>query len=200
MSTLCEHRAFFEEGITFYKSAQVLQLPKNRDDDIDLFSPIIFLFRHSAELLFKAIIIKKMLEWGYTDWQAKKIPSNNRRLLSTHSILELYNAWRELAEINKESLTDKTLLEEYVNSIERYDSDSTFFRYPIDKSGNRNRKAMTEDLDEELLNSLPCSLGAIVCANGINNFSCLHREQCMEYLEQDMERLLEMLIDIYETE
>lgn len=198
MSALCEYKAFFEEGIVFYKSAQALQLSNVRHE-IDLFSPIIFLFRHSAELLFKAIIIKEMLKWGCTDWKNKKLTSNNRRLLSTHSIFELYKTWRELAETNKE-LTDKDLLEEYVNSIERYDDDSTFFRYPIDKSGNRNRKAMTEDMDEEMLNSLPCSLGAIVYAKGINSFSCLHREQFMENLVLDMEHLLEMLIKIYETE
>lgn len=199
MDEFYEHRAFFEEAMSFYKSAQIVQESDFRVmyDETDLFGPIIYLFRHAAELLFKALIIRKLSETGVSDWQSVKLEANNRKLSSTHSLHELYIAWRGLG-VEKGLMQDEVdLIEEYVANISRFDEDSTFFRYPIDKKGNRNRKAMTEELDEELLNSLPCHLGAFVYAKGPENFSCLHREQFMENLEFDLEELMSLLIQIY---
>lgn len=200
MDSFCEHKAFYTEAMSFYQCGQIVQKSDYRVqyDDIDLFGPLIYLYRHAAELLFKALIIKKLFIAGKPDWQAVKLKSNNRKLSATHSIYELYVAWKELggdSQLDEEKLN---LLEYYIENINKYDEDSTFFRYPIDKSGNRNRKAMTEQLDEELLNSLPCYLGAFVYAKGPENFACLHREQFMENLEFDLVDLINLLIELYQ--
>lgn len=199
MNNFCEHKAFFEEAMSFYKSAQIVQELDFRIkyDETDLFGPVVYLLRHAAELLFKALIIRNLLESGFSDWQSVKLKSNNRRLSSTHSLFELYVAWRDFGGEVGLTLNEIDLLEEYVISINRFDEDSTFFRYPINKRGNRNRKAMTEELDEELLNSLPYHLGAFVYAKGSENFACLHREQFMESLEFDMDGLMRLLIKIF---
>lgn len=202
MNDFCEYRAFFEEAMAFYKSAQLVQESdyRIRDDETDLFGPVVYLFRHAAELLFKALIIRKLFDSGISDWQSVKLKSNKRRLSATHSLYELYIAWRELGGESELSQDKKELLEEYVTNINRFDEDSTFFRYPINKKGDRNKKAMTEELDEELLNSLPCHLGAFVSAKGPENFACLHREQFMENLEFDMEDLVGLLTKIFNNE
>ena len=98
MDEFYEHRAFFEEAMSFYKSAQIVQESDFRVmyDETDLFGPIIYLFRHAAELLFKALIIRKLSETGVSDWQSVKLEANNRKLSSTHSLHELYIAWRGL--------------------------------------------------------------------------------------------------------
>ena len=170
---------------------------RGRDNEIDLFGPVIYLFRHAAELIFKALIIKKLLESGVSDWQSVKLNPNRRKLSSTHSLYELYIAWRAFGGEVGLTQDEVALVEEYVTNINRFDEDSTFFRYPIDKEGNRNRKVMTEELDEELLSSLPCHLGAFVSAKGPENFACLHREQLMENLEWDMEDLIRLLMQIF---
>ena len=200
MDSFCEHAAFYEEAISFYKCGKIVQESDFRIqyDEIDLFGPVIYLYRHAAELLFKALIIRALFKSGQSNWQTIKLKSNGRKLSSTHSIYELYLAWQELGGEKEVSKDAFDLLECYIENINKYDEDSTFFRYPIDKEGNRNRKAMTEKLDEELLNSLPCHLGAFVYAKGIENFSCLHREQFMEDLEFDMVDLIKLLIKIYQ--
>lgn len=91
-------------------------------------------------------------------------------------------------------------MEDYVDTINQFDDDSTFFRYPMNKKGNRNKKVLTEELDEELLNSLPCHLGAFVYAKGPENFSCLHREQFMENLEFDLNDLIKLLIKVFDND
>lgn len=199
MNDFCEYRVFFEEAMSFYKSAQLVQESdfRIRDDETDLFGPVVYLFRHAAELLFKALIIRKLFDSGISDWQSVKLKSNKRRLSSTHSLYELYIAWKELGGEVGLTQDENKLLEEYVTNINRFDKDSTFFRYPIDKQGNRNRKAMTEELDEELLRSLPCHLGAFVYAKGPENFACLHREQFMENLEFDLNDLIRLLTKIF---
>ena len=42
MTDFCEHRAFFEEAMSFYKSAQIVQESDYRVDyeEIDLFGPV----------------------------------------------------------------------------------------------------------------------------------------------------------------
>ena len=199
MNDFCEYNAFFEEAMSFYKSAQIVQESDYRInyDETDLFGPVVYLFRHVAELLFKALIIRHLFETGTSDWQSVKLKSNGRRLSSTHSLYELYIAWRDYDGEVGLTKGEKELVEEYVTSIDRFDEDSTFFRYPIDKKGNRNKKAMTEEPDEELLNSLPCCLGAFVYAKGPENFACLHREQFMEDLEFDLDDLIKLLIRFF---
>lgn len=200
METFCEYKAFFEEAMSFYKSAQIIQDSDFRIkyEETDLFGPIVYLYRHAAELLFKALIIKRLFESGTSDWRSIKLNSNNRKLSSTHSLYELYIAWRESGGDIKLTQEEQCMMEDYVDTINQFDDDSTFFRYPMNKKGNRNKKVLTEELDEELLNSLPCHLGAFVYAKGPENFSCLHREQFMENLEFDLDDLIKLLIKVFE--
>lgn len=202
MIDFCEHRAFFEEAMSFYKSAQLVQESDYRVnyEEVDLFGPVIYLYRHAAELLFKSLIIRSLFDRDISDWQVVKLESNGRKLSSTHSLNELYSAWIDFGGETVLTQDEKDIIEEYVTNIDRFDGDSTFFRYPVDKKGNRNRKAMTEELDEELLNSLPCCFGAFVYAKGPENFVCLHREQFMENLEVDLDDLIKILIKIYQKD
>lgn len=198
----CEYKAFFEEGVSFYKSAQIVQKSdfRVRNDEIDLFGPVVYLFRHAAELLFKSLIIKKLFESGISQWQSFKLNSSKRKLSSMHSLNELYIAWTELDGAVGLTQNEQKLLEEYISNINRFDEDSTFFRYPVNKQGNRNEKSMSEKIDMEMLNSLPCHLGAFVSSEGPDNFECLHREHFMDSLEYDMDDLISILIRLFNKE
>lgn len=199
MGTFCEHTAFFDEGMSFYKSGQIIQESdfRIRDDEIDLFGPIIYLFRHAAELFFKALIIRNLYQNGCTDWKSVKLKSNSRKLSSTHSIQELYLSWKELGGEVSLNPREIELLEYYIDKLDCHDKDSTFFRYPVDRDGKRNKRALTEELDADILNTLPCHLGALVYEKGIERFACLHREQFMEDLEEDADELVKLLILIW---
>ncbi len=203
MEDYCGHKAFFEEGLSFYQSAKIVQQSDYRivHEDIDLFGPVVFLFRHAAELLFKAIIIRKLSQSGIADWQSYKSASSNRKITSTHSISELFDVWKELGGGTTGLPQDKQeLFEWYISDINRFDEDSTFFRYPLDKHGNRNRKAMTDKIDVEMFYRLPCSLKALVLTEGADSLSCLHREQFMESLEYDLDDMISVLIELYQKE
>lgn len=75
MNDFCEHKVFFEEAMSFYKSAQIVQEWNYRIkyDETDLFGPVVYLFRHAAELLFMALIIRNLFESGISDWQSVKL-------------------------------------------------------------------------------------------------------------------------------
>ena len=74
MNDFCEHRAFFEEAMSFYKSAQIVQESDYRVhyEEIDLFGPVIYLYRHAAELLFKSLIIRSLCDRNISDRQGVK--------------------------------------------------------------------------------------------------------------------------------
>ena len=83
--------AFFVEGVSYYRSGQIIQNSKERIGDEDfLFSPITYLYRHSVELLLKALILKVMCNENPDTWFSIKFPPSNRKISSIHSVETLF--------------------------------------------------------------------------------------------------------------
>ena len=193
--------AFFAEGVSYYRSGQIIQNSDERIGDEDfLFSPITYLFRHSVELLLKALILKIICNENPDTWFSIKFPPSNRKISSIHSVETLYEICKSKKLFNsQESELDFEFdMEQIISRLNSLDFSSTFFRYPYDKEGKRNKKRLTEEIDEDLLSSMPCCLGAFVYHKGIENFACLHREQLMDTLEEDLSVLIEYLMNCYE--
>lgn len=54
---------FYSEALSFFNCARIVQESPDRISDSQMLSsPIIYLFRHSAELLLKALIIRELFE------------------------------------------------------------------------------------------------------------------------------------------
>ena len=194
---------FYNEGMAYYKSGIILQETDSRIMDEDaLFSPIVFLFRHSIELILKSLILHSLFTLKEKDWISIKLPPRNRKLFSIHSIKDLYETWLALdkcvdASGISEVLDDINLI---IEKLDNCDFSSTFFRYPYDKNGNRNCRSLTEEIDDQILNSISCHLGAIVNHYGSENFSCLHREQELDCIEYDLDFLIKKLSEYYITQ
>lgn len=188
---------FYNEAVRFYKSGEILSKSEERiGEEIDLFCPIVYLYRHSVELLFKALIIKSLGKRGEENWLGVKLQPCNKKIANIHSILDLFNAVKILdVEISKWTSDEENIVS-LIIQIDKYDETSTFFRYPYDKNGNLNRRNMTESV-EDLMVGMPCSFGNFIYHEGLEKFSCLHREQELEYLEEDLPYLIERLSDIY---
>ena len=192
--------AFFAEGVSYYRGGQIIQNSKERIGDEDfLFSPITYLYRHSVELLLKALILKVICNENPETWFSIKFPPSNRKISSIHSVETLFEVCK-MKNIFQYQESDGDIefdMEQIISRLDSLDFSSTFFRYPYDKEGKRNKKRLTEEIDEYLLSSMPCCLGAFVYHKGIENFACLHREQLMDTLEEDLNVLIEYLMNCY---
>lgn len=94
-----------------------------------------------------------------------------------HSVKALFETWQVLLSYKLLLPTKEDCLEEISDIIQRVDdcdSFSTFFRYPFDKKGNKNIKEFVEDIDDNLLCAIPCSIGAILHNEGPENFKVWH--------------------------
>lgn len=192
-----ENDFFYNEAIRFYESGVIVAQSVDRiNEEIDLFSPIIYLYRHSIELMLKALIINYLVESGESNWTELKLQPHNKKISRIHSILELF----DIAKLLNGDFTiwaeENDDINSLVEELDKYDVSSTFFRYPYDKKGNLNKRNMTESLDD-LMVGMPCSLANFIYHEGLEKFSCLHREQELDYLEESLPYLIKRLSDIY---
>jgi len=116
-----------------------------------------------------------------------------------HSLKELYDTWTENFREQNIDIDCKDVrgIENVIEFVDEFDFSSTFLRYPFNKHGERNRKGLVEKIDDEILFSLPCSLGALVFHEGPEKFSCIHREQHLDYIEFEIKKLIQSLIHLY---
>lgn len=188
---------FYNEAVRFYKSGNIVSNSHERlSEDTDLFSPVIFLYRHALELILKALIIKVLKSEEHDNWIKVKTKPHNRTISTMHSIKALYETW---ALLDSSRILAAIIEQDFLDLIERIDDIdfvSTFFRYPYDKNGHLNRKNLTEDV-RDLMTGMPCSLGNFMYHEGLERFSCLHREQELDYLEEDIPLLIQLLSNAY---
>lgn len=156
-----ESQDFFDEAYCFYQSGIIIRNSLQREQDENrLNGSIIYLFRHSMELLFKALIINHYIITGISDWENLKFEKRN--ITSIHSLQSLL----KIIVAEKISLCvekcDFNELRWIVTQVEILDMDSTFFRYPINKQKRRNDKSLDKALDIEAYRQAPCSIGAFL--------------------------------------
>lgn len=158
-----ESEYFYNESYDFYKSGEILRNSRKRyQEEGRLLGPIIYLFRHSTELLMKALIINHYLSCGVNNWEELKF--EKRGITSIHSLQSLLNILVE----EKIQLCGKTSrfnqLRWIISDVEKLDMDSTFFRYPMDKNKKVNDKSIERAEDIETYRNAPCCIGALLHA------------------------------------
>ena len=169
---------YFNEGVAYYNCAEKLL---TSFDDIELFlqslSPIDYLFRHAAELMLKALIVRGLDQQCIPNWNSYKLPPEKLPLGKMHSLAALTRAWCSLYSNSLfpvKDLPDYSCFFESIEAIDQIDFSSTFFRYPFSKQGVLNERTEQADLDEEFISSVPCSVGNIISHEGPEHFQCYH--------------------------
>ena len=185
---------FYDEAQNYYCSAIILsKTDEVVDEKYDLFGPIVYLLRHAIELMLKHLIVKELYEQNVTEWHECKLSPYNRRITSMHSLRVLYETYIEqIRKLGKVDVKDLDEVECFIEEFDNIDFDSTFFRYPYDKNGVKNAKALTEDVSDMMMH-MPCSLGGFIYHEGVENFSCLHREGMIDNFVIELKLVYEKL-------
>lgn len=195
---------YYNEALSFWRCGKIVQYSDMRYEDEQLLSsPIIYLYRHSAELLLKALIIRDATNLYIDDINLIKFPPHNRVLSSMHSLKALYETWTTVLSSMLVNPIDVDLNKKICTIIERVDNCdpiSTFFRYPFDKQGNKNLKTFVTPVDDSDLIHLPCSIGAIIRHEGVDHFSRWYGNDEIAWLEIDLNILLSKLTFFYTGE
>lgn len=173
-------KLFYDEARRFSLCGDAIRFSNIREeDDQYLFSPIIYIERHTVELLLKSLILCSISKCeSYLKYAINNIPvldlngnSINRTLFNTHSLLALLEFYRYLEEgklFPNYSKVEIKKVETTIKRFEKIDKGATFFRYPInkDKAGIKNNaRKYIQKIDDEH----PLSLveeGAYVLENG----------------------------------
>lgn len=188
---------YYNESLSFWHCGKIVQCSDMRSEDEQLLSsPIIYLFRHSAELLLKALIIRDAKNIYADDINVVKLPPHNRVLSAMHSLKALYETWTEVLSfklVNPIDVDQNKKIFTIIERVDNCDSTSTFFRYPFDKKGNENSKTFVSSVNDRDVIHLPCSIGTIMHSEDVENFSCWHGNDEIAWLENDLDILVSML-------
>lgn len=137
-------KMFYADSLSYYKAASVLTGSQDRDiDEQLLLTPILFLLRHSIELITKALIIKLNEDSNdsfditkYTPIFEDGTPSR-KKLLEIHSVQELFSfiKYEDKNDRLASLFDDKEIsfANKVIKDINSIDSKSDYFRYPIGK-------------------------------------------------------------------
>lgn len=136
-------REFCRYAEAFHNAAKVLvnslDLDLNPNSDWNA-CPVVFLYRHSAELYLKGIVLGD----GANFLQAKPDPA---LVLRTHSLKRLFpflqdifNAVSWEGEFDGEGISDMSDLEALIRELDDIDSGSYTFRYPVNTHGDASVK------------------------------------------------------------
>lgn len=142
---------FFEDSISYYNAAIILSSCEQRNVDDQLFlTPILYLYRHSAELVIKAIILS-YLERFSTENSIKDFflysedgEKTKLQLMNCHSLNSLYSCLKYFDKNERivSVFDDNELdfIDRVIKEIELIDKNSDYFRYPIGKNKEQHKR------------------------------------------------------------
>ena len=119
---------YFDMAFEYHISA--LTLYTNLFDLPYLYNPTTFLLRHCTELLLKGLIIRETQ--GTQRIAATRITIGNRKLNNLHSLLVLWNYFKDIYSLSGE---DISTLDKAIKKLNKKDEITTRYRYPYKKNG-----------------------------------------------------------------
>ena len=140
---------YLSDGKSYYLAAKTLMFSQNREKDKQLLlMPILYLYRHSLELLLKYHIMTFLYEQGYTDIPHYKICDikgdiKDLKLLRTHNIKKLFECfsfWNKQTFCPKFTDEQISFLKKQIQHLCELDKSSDYFRYPTGKDNKFHKR------------------------------------------------------------
>lgn len=150
---------------SFKEAADSLQHVPPEHRALNEHLPVSFLYRHAIELYLKSaiIIFHKKFKLPYGEAPCTREPhvlvgASWKPMYRVHSLGDLYPYFRRLfldhmPYLENHTRTDWVFapeLDRWISEIERQDSTSTFFRYPVTKHGDRDKDKSVMKADSHL--------------------------------------------------
>lgn len=131
-------KKFYMSAINYYDSCVILkeQLFTRRNPSIVY--PLIYLQRHTLELLLKSLILSDIINQDLSDGLVINIVGNKFDLSRTHSLDFLLDKYYSIHTQSRliPTFDDKiNVHKELIKKYDNYDRTSEFYRYPLTKSG-----------------------------------------------------------------
>lgn len=143
-------------ALNYYDACEKLKHNLLNDDNPSIIYPLLYLERHTLELLLKSIILLSVQPQNIIE--DLKIEINGERffdLSRTHSLLILINKY---IEINTMDFLfpnfDEKVINKIKNQIKKFnkiDSKSDFYRYPISKNHRQSKLKVFDKYDRDTL-------------------------------------------------
>ncbi|MCH5148152.1 MAG: hypothetical protein J1G05_02145 [Clostridiales bacterium] len=145
-------KLFYQEAVRFALCGDDIRFSSIRyEDDQFLISPLIFIERHTVELLLKSLILYDVSGNPYLNYKnIKDIEvlnengiSLSRKLINTHSLLSLINFYiylescKLLTDYNKKEIKK---LKSTIKKLDKIDVGATYFRYPFINNKGKIKK------------------------------------------------------------
>lgn len=148
---------YYDLACDYYMGAVALWKDIVRSDH--LFSPTVFLLRHSLELVLKLLIINEAISGSYFDSLHSIMffhDGKDRRMDSIHTLMPLWRAYKDFSLSRRLILefsdSEADIIENIFSYWDKIDEHSTYYRYPYSKDGCSNK---VEPLDIELADVSP---------------------------------------------
>ncbi|MBV6325562.1 hypothetical protein [Duganella violaceipulchra] len=180
MMPLDEHfdRGFGAVADSFKDAADALHVPGQPTSFLNAHLPVSFLYRHAIELFLKSVIIifhrKLTLPYGEPPGIAEPqvlVAGKWKPMYNVHAVMPLFAYVRKLFAdqadyLRSNTTTDWSLpaeLDEWIDDIDATDSSSTFFRYPVTRHGDQDKKksAIQRDSPDSLISAISANQGPV---------------------------------------
>lgn len=205
-------KSFYKDAKSYLMSAEILIDSKERENDNQLLLvPILFLLRHSLELIIKAKIIKyienDLININVDDFKILDVDGKKQKekLLNTHSIKKLYDCLIYIENQNMITFFKKEIVKKQyktINYINQLDEKSDYFRYPTNKNSKFYKRKYVNricvekgDYAPEISPNLDIYIGASE-KNDVQTIFTAYSSKIL-LLQVDLIEIIEMLVKIY---
>lgn len=155
-------------ALNYFDACEKLKKDLLHDNNPSIIYPLLYLERHTLELLLKAIILLSVKPQNIVEDLKIEIDSGKFFDLSrTHSLLILINKYIEINTTNSlfPNYEEKVInqIKKQLEKFNRIDSKSDFYRYPISKDNKQSKLKIWDKFDSDSLININFKNTYVMC-------------------------------------
>ena len=155
-------------ALNYFDACEKLKKDLLHDNNPSIIYPLLYLERHTLELLLKAIILLSVKPQNIVEDLKIEIDSGKFFDLSrTHSLLILINKYIEINTTNSlfPNYEEKAInqIKKQLEKFNRIDSKSDFYRYPISKDKKQSKLKIWDKFDSDSLININFKNTYVMC-------------------------------------
>lgn len=189
-------------ALNYFNACEKLKKDLLNDNNPSIIYPLLYLERHTLELLLKAIILLSVKPQNIAEDLKIEIDCGKVFVLSrTHSLLILVNKYIEINSTNSlfPNYDEKAInqIKKQLEKFNKIDSKSDFYRYLISKDNKHSKLKIWDKFDNDSLININFKNTYVMCnkdneilyilknidIQSLNYLNILH-ENCFYFLEQ----------------